>query len=54
VRLFGDDLRKPKLASISPITTATLRELGHEPAAEAIEYTMEGVVSAILDCEGGC
>ena len=49
VRLFGDDLRNSKLASISPITSATLRELGHAPAAEAREYTMEGVVAAIRD-----
>ena len=47
--LFGDELRKSKLASISPITSATLRELGYEPAAEAREYTIEGVVDAILD-----
>jgi uroporphyrinogen III methyltransferase/synthase len=46
--LFGDDLHKSKLASISPITSATLRELGHEPAAEAREYTMEGVVEALV------
>ena len=45
--LFGDDLRRAKLASISPITSATLRELGHEPAVEAAEYTMDGVVQAI-------
>jgi uroporphyrinogen III methyltransferase/synthase len=48
VRLFGNDLRRAKLVSISPITSATLRELGYEPAAEAREYTMEGVVRAIL------
>jgi uroporphyrinogen III methyltransferase/synthase len=47
VNLFGDDLRKTKLASISPITSATLRELGHDPAAEAREYTMQGIVEAI-------
>jgi len=47
VHLFGDDLRRAKLASISPITTVTLRDLGHEPAAEAREYTMDGVVAAI-------
>ncbi|MDX1946561.1 MAG: uroporphyrinogen-III C-methyltransferase [Pirellulaceae bacterium] len=48
-RLFGENLRRTKLASISPITTATLRELGHEPAAEAREYTMAGVAAAIRD-----
>src|SRR6185369_8995407 len=47
VNLFGDALHKTKLASISPITSATLRELGFEPAAEAKEYTMAGVVKAI-------
>jgi uroporphyrinogen III methyltransferase/synthase len=47
VRMFGADLRRAKLASISPITTATLNELGYAPAAEAGRYTIEGVVDAI-------
>jgi len=51
-RLFGDELRKTKLVSISPITSATLRELGFEPAAEAKEYTMEGVVEGICRFPG--
>jgi uroporphyrinogen III methyltransferase/synthase len=46
-RMFGDSLRKTKLVSISPVTSATLRELGYEPSAEAAEYTMTGVVAAI-------
>lgn len=45
--LFGRDLNKTRLASISPITSATLRECGFEPAVEASEYTMEGVARAI-------
>ncbi|QDU27621.1 Uroporphyrinogen-III C-methyltransferase [Anatilimnocola aggregata] len=45
--LFGDDLRLAKLASISPITTSTLRDLGHEPAAEATSFTMPGLIDAI-------
>jgi len=45
--MFGSDLSKVRLASISPITSATLRELGFEPAAEATEYTMAGVARAI-------
>lgn len=49
VNLFGDALEKTKLASISPITTATLHELGLKPAAEAKEYTMAGVTDAIRD-----
>ncbi len=51
-KLFGDDLRKSKLASISPVTSATLRELGQKAAAEAREYTMEGIVEAILSSGG--
>jgi uroporphyrinogen III methyltransferase/synthase len=45
--MFGAELHKTKLASISPITSATLRELGYEPAVEASEYTMAGLVAAI-------
>ena len=50
VGLFGEQLRKARLASISPVTSQTLRELGHPPAAEATEYTMAGLVAAILEC----
>lgn len=45
--LFGADLGKAKLASISPITSATLRELGFEPAAEAKTFTIPGLIEAI-------
>lgn len=45
--LFGEDLKQTKLASISSITSNTLRELGFDPAAEASEYTMAGVAAAI-------
>ncbi|MEI8376016.1 MAG: uroporphyrinogen-III synthase, partial [Planctomycetota bacterium] len=48
VALFGEQLRKTRLASISPITSQTLRELGHPPAAEATEYTMAGLVAAMV------
>ncbi len=47
VAMFGDELRKCKLASISPVTSATLEELGHEIAAEAREYTIAGLVEAL-------
>jgi len=46
-RLFGDDLLRAKLASISPITSGVLRDLGYEPAAEAVEYTLAGLTAAI-------
>ncbi len=49
VRNYGEALRKTKLASLSPITSATLRELSFEPVAEATEYTMPGLVAAIMD-----
>lgn len=35
--------------SISPLTSEVLRENGIEPTAEAKEYTMDGVVRALLD-----
>lgn len=49
VRLFGDDLKTAKLASISPITSEALRARGLEVDVEASEYTMEGLTQAILD-----
>lgn len=48
VNLFGERLRTARLASISPLTSAALRELGFEPAAEALDYTMDGLTEAIL------
>jgi len=47
VALFGDKLRQSKLASISPVTSATLRELGYGATVEAAEYTMPGLAAAI-------
>jgi uroporphyrinogen III methyltransferase/synthase len=46
-RMFGDDLRKTRLVSISPVTTATLRELGLDPAAEAAQATIPGLLAAL-------
>jgi uroporphyrinogen III methyltransferase/synthase len=46
-QLFGGDLAKARLASISPVTSETLRELGFVPAVEAASYTMAGLVEAI-------
>jgi uroporphyrinogen III methyltransferase/synthase len=51
VRMFGENLRQAKLASISPVTSATLRELGLAPVVEATTYTMEGLKDALLQ---GC
>lgn len=52
VRLFGEDLRRVKLASISPVTSETLRGLGFKPTVEAEVYTMPGIVEAICRYEG--
>jgi uroporphyrinogen III methyltransferase/synthase len=52
VRLFGDALRKTRLAAISPLTADVLRELGHPPALVAETYTTDGIVAAILAAEG--
>jgi uroporphyrinogen III methyltransferase/synthase len=47
-QLFGESLHHTKLASISPVTSATLRECNLEPSAEATHYTMQGLADAIL------
>jgi uroporphyrinogen III methyltransferase/synthase len=44
---YRDALRDVKLASIGPITSATMRELGLEPAVEADASDIDGVVRAI-------
>ncbi len=55
--LLGQDPRKlleeVKLASIGPVTSATLRQAGLEPDVEAREYTMEGLVMAIEEFVAG-
>lgn len=48
VKLFGENIRRAKLASISPVTSATLRELGFEPTVEAQVFTAAGLAEAIL------
>lgn len=40
------------LASIGPVTSGTLKKLGHEPDIEASEYTIDGLVRAILEYYG--
>ncbi len=48
VRLFGDSLKKARLASISSLTSGALEKLGFPPAAEAEEATIPGLVRAIV------
>ena len=45
---YRERLANVKLASIGPITTATLRELGLEPHVQAETFNVEGLVAAIL------
>jgi uroporphyrinogen III methyltransferase/synthase len=48
VRLYGDLLKSAKLVSISPLTTATLKELGHDPAFEASPHSVDGMIETLL------
>lgn len=47
--MLGDDLRSVKIATISPVTSAVVRKLGFEVALEAKEFTMEGIVKALIE-----
>lgn len=47
VSMFGEELRRVRLASISPVTSQVLQECGHKPAVEAKEYTTAGLTAAI-------
>ena len=44
---YRERLKRVKIASIGPITTATLRELGLEPTLQAETYNIDGLVAAI-------
>ena len=41
------------LYSIGPVTTETLRAAGLEPRAQAAEYTIAGLVAALVDTQEG-
>lgn len=47
-KVKADSLRGVQLASIGPVTSATLRELGMPVALEAREFTMGGLIRAIV------
>jgi len=51
--LLGDNpeklLRGVHMASIGPVTSGTLKKAGFKPTIEAHEYTMEGLVAAIVE-----
>lgn len=46
-------LRDVVLASIGPVTSATLDQAGFPPSVEATEYTMAGLAKAIADFASG-
>lgn len=49
LNLFGaEPLKKTRLASISPTTTAALESLGLKVDVEATDYNMDGLVAAIV------
>jgi uroporphyrinogen III methyltransferase/synthase len=41
-----------QLVSISPVTSAAVRELGYVVSAEATKYTMDGVLAALVELAG--
>jgi len=52
VQLLGPDYRAKlsgvRVASIGPITTSTLKELGLTPAVQADTFNIDGLVGALL------
>jgi uroporphyrinogen III methyltransferase/synthase len=47
VQLFGERLQAWKIASLSPVTSATLIRLGHPPTVEAATASTEAMLAAI-------
>jgi uroporphyrinogen III methyltransferase / synthase len=55
VRFFhaaAGTLEGPRLASIGPVTSAALRELGYEPTLEAADHTPDGLVAGLVVAAG--
>jgi uroporphyrinogen-III synthase len=52
VQLLGKNVwrgrPRPRFASIGPVTSATLRELGLPVDVEAKKYTIPGLIAAII------
>ena len=47
IRLYGDSASQTKIATISPITSAALKDGGKTPDAQAIEHTFDGLINAM-------
>jgi uroporphyrinogen III methyltransferase/synthase len=55
VRFFhaaAGTLDGPRLASIGPVTSDALRELGYEPDLEAADHTPDGLIAALVTAAG--
>ncbi|MEM8666232.1 MAG: uroporphyrinogen-III C-methyltransferase [Planctomycetota bacterium] len=48
-KLFGDAMRKMKIATLSPVTSEQVRDLGFEVTAEANPYTIEAMIQSIQE-----
>jgi len=48
VHLFGENLRRAKLAAISPLTAGALADAGFPASAVASTYTVAGLIDAVL------
>ncbi len=51
VRLYGELLKTARIVSISPLTSAALRELGYDPHVEAVPHTVDGLVESLVPGE---
>jgi uroporphyrinogen III methyltransferase/synthase len=49
VRMFGAELKKARLAAISPLTAEVLSEDGYACEAIASEFTSAGLIEAIIN-----
>ena len=49
--LFGDNLRRTKIATISPTTTDAMERLGFTVSAEARRYDLDGMIAAMESYE---
>ena len=49
VAMFGEQLRRARLAAISPLTAGILAEAGFPPDVIAREYSTEGLLQAIVE-----
>ncbi len=47
VNLFGDSMQRMKIASLSPVTSKTLTDLGCKISVEANPYTIDSLIEAI-------